>query len=352
MYQKFLKRFFGITAALLLAAAGLVILADPFFHYHEPLGGLKKVLTKKEYQSIGTLRNFNYDSLIVGSSTAENYNNRWFDEEFQTVSVKAIKSSGTTVWLNYYVREAFRNRELSHVFYSLDLFALQGDLKEKVPDKSMPLYLYDHNPFTDVNYVLNKDVIFKDIPYMAAESFLDDYDEGTSYNWAQYKVFGKEAALSHYSRPERTEDGAAEVNRSVIDRNVDILEQLVREHPETEFFFFYPPYSLLWWDSMERTGQLESSLYAARSSMERLLGYENVRMYYFQNEEDIVLNLDLYMDTIHFSADINHLMVQRAAEDKNRLTVDNYEDELEKMKILAERIARDYEELTRTEPDL
>ena len=53
----------------------------------------------------------------------------------------------------------------------------------------MPLYLYDKNPFNDINYLLNKDVIFEDIPYMLAETFLDDYDEGASYNWAQYKTF-------------------------------------------------------------------------------------------------------------------------------------------------------------------
>lgn len=67
------------------------------------------------------------------------------------------------------------------------MFALGGDPDIEFPDESMPLYLYDRNPFTDVNYVLNKDVIFEDIPYMLAETFLDDYDEGTSYNWAQYK---------------------------------------------------------------------------------------------------------------------------------------------------------------------
>ena len=106
MYQKFIRRFFLAAAILLLAAAGLVFVFDPFFHYHEPLGPLKAVLTKKEYQVPGTLRNFSYDSVLVGSSTAENFNNRWFDEAFGTQSVKAIKSSGVTAQLDYYVRMA------------------------------------------------------------------------------------------------------------------------------------------------------------------------------------------------------------------------------------------------------
>lgn len=338
MYSRFLKQFFISAAGLLALAAGLVLLFDPFFHYHKPLPFLKEVLTKKEYQSIGTIRNFSYDSVIVGSSTAENFNNRWFDGAFDTVSVKAIKSSGITAQLDYYLEEAFRERRLSYVFYSLDLFALSGDPQTVFPDETMPGYLYDRNPFTDVNYLLNKDVIFEDIPYMLAETFLDDYDEGASYNWAQYKVFSREEALSHYDRPEQVEEPVeAEEYMPFIDGNVRLLEEMVSAHPETEFYFFYPPYSILWWDNMVRSGQLEQSMYAAKASMERLLPYENVRMYYFQNEEKIILDLDLYMDPVHFSEEINHRMVEEMKADRYRLTLGNYEEELEKMRRTVEK---------------
>ncbi len=351
MYEKFLKRFFGMTAALLVFAAGLVVLFDPFFHYHGPFPPLKKVLTKKEYQCIGSIRNFQYDSIIAGSSTAENFNNRWFDETFKAVSIKAIKSSGTTAQLDYYLREAFRGRDIRNVFYSLDLFALSGDPGEEFPDESMPLYLYDRNPFTDVSYVLNKDVIFEDIPYMLAETFLDDYDEGTSYGWARYKVFAKEEALGHYERPENVKESVREEEyKPLVDANVDILEEMVAASPETVFYFFYPPYSMLWWDNMDKSGMLEQSMYAARASMERLLCYENVRMYYFQNDESIILDLDLYMDPVHFSDEINHYMVEEMGKDHYRVTLDNYQDELDKMDRLVERIEADYDVLTEGTP--
>ena len=347
MYQKFIRRFFLAAAVLLLAAAGLVFVLDPFFHYHEALGPLKAVLTKKEYQVPGTLRNFSYDSVLVGSSTAENFNNRWFDEAFGTQSVKAIKSSGVTAQLDYYVRMAAEERELDFVFYSLDLFALSGDPDTEFPDETMPLYLYDSNPFTDVKYLLNKDVIFEDIPYIIAETFLEDYDEGASYNWAQYHTFSRNDALANYGRPQEiAEERTAEEYRPNIDGNVDLLERMVQENPDTTFYIFYPPYSLLWWDNMIRSGQLEQSLYAARTSMERLLPYDNVRLYYFQNEEDVILDLDLYMDPIHFSEDINHWMVEEMAQDHYRITSENYQQELEKMEQIAERIRTEYDALT------
>ena len=127
---------------------------------------------------------------------------------------------------------------------------------------------------------------------------------------------------------------------------MDLLERMVQENPDTTFYIFYPPYSLLWWDNMIRSGQLEQSLYAARTSMERLLPYDNVRLYYFQNEEDVILDLDLYMDPIHFGEDINHWMVEEMAQDHYRITSENYQQELEKMEQIAERIRTEYDALT------
>ena len=47
MYSKFIKKFIIIVLILLLAAAGMVLIFDPFFHYHKPIYPLKAVLTKR-----------------------------------------------------------------------------------------------------------------------------------------------------------------------------------------------------------------------------------------------------------------------------------------------------------------
>lgn len=344
--KKFLKNFIWQSAMLLLLVGAAVILVDPFFHYHEPVGSLKAVVTKAEYQCIGTVRNFDYDSIVLGSSVAENYNNRWFDETFGGTTIKGIKSSAATVDLVYYLREALEAKKdtgLKNVYYSLDLFALTADAERVFPDESLPLYLYNKNPFDDVNYVWNKDVVFEHIPYLFAMTYLDDYDEGTSYNWAQYKTFSKEDALKHYSRPEEVLPmlTAAEYKENV-DKNIDLLEAVVKEHPETTFRFLYPPYSMLWWDAAYRKGETEQNLYAAEAVAERLLPYENVEMYFFQNEEELITNLDNYMDTVHFSADINHSMVKWMKEGKYRLKLENYKEEIEKMRELSEKIQKVY----------
>lgn len=345
--QKRFIRNFTIQSAMLLILAGVtVVVFDPFFHYHKPIGSLKAVVTKAEYQCIGTVRNFDYDSILLGSSVAENYNNRWFDEAFGTTTIKGIKSSAATADLVYYLKEAFQAKKdsgIREVYYSMDLFALSADADRVFPDDSLPLYLYNQNWLDDVNYIWNKDVICEHIPYLFAMTYLDDYDEGTSYNWAQYKVFSKEETLSHYNRPKEVAPMLfGENDKQNIDRNISLIEEVVKAHPETTFRFIYPPYSMLWWDAAYRNGETERNLYAAGQAAERLLAYENTELYYFQNDEELITDLDRYMDIVHFSDEINHFIVEQMKEGNYRLTKENYMLELEKMERLSEKIESKY----------
>ncbi len=300
------------SVSLLLLIAAVVILTDLFYHYHAPAPGLKAVVNKAEYQCIGTIRNFKYDGLMLGSSMAD---------------------------LLYYLNDAYQNHELGYVFYNLDLFALSEGPQHHFIGKGMPLYLYNNNILDDIHYLFNKDVLFEYVPYQLAVSMQQDYDEGTSYNWAQYKTFSREDALLHYERPpvsEAAELGADE--REVIEANVALLVQMAEAHPETEFYFFYPPYSLLWWDSVNREGRLAAYLYAAERAAEVLTVCENVHLYSFLAEEDIVCNLDFYMDSMHFSADINRWIVEQLGGNEYLLTKQNYEEELTQLKGLVERM--------------
>jgi len=343
MEKQFVKKFALFSGLLLILLGGMVVLVDPFFHYHAPIGNLKAVISKGEYQCIGSLDNFEYDSILLGSSVAENYNNRWFDEAFGGTTIKGIQRSATTVDILYYLERAIKATELKNVYYNLDSFALSADAHKAYSDDSLPLYLHNNNPFDDVQYIWNKDVIFESIPYMVAMSFLGDYDEGESYNWAKYKTFSTEVALSNYPRTEAVTDIIEESGYTTnIEANITAIEKVVKGHPEITFRFICPPYSMLWWDDAHQKGETAQNLYISKIAAQRLLPYENVEMYYFQNNEQIITDLDNYMDAIHFSDEINKAIVDWMKEGKYRLTLDNYEEEIDRMEHLTEKIQEEY----------
>ncbi len=324
----FIKRFLCVTVILLILAGGTVLLFDPFYHYHEPLPYLKAVLTDKEYQVPGTLDHFDYDAVIAGSSVAENNNNRWFDEAFGCKSVKAIRSYGATADLCYYLDRAFSHRTIRYVFLNLDPSSLIADTENTTFESvGAPMYLYDENPANDVRYLWNKDVIFEKIPYMLANSFMGDYDEGESYNWAQWKAFDEDTALYHYIQsPEIKPMKPADTYFEICDRNVGLITELADRHPETEFYIFLPPYSVLWWDNLYRDGDTDAYIAMEKRAFAELLEHENIKLFNFQTETEISHNLQNYTDSLHFSPDINRYICDSMAAGKNLILDENGSD--------------------------
>lgn len=342
MEQTFVKSFFKRILIIMCIIAAFVILIDPFFHYHKPWFGLKAVLTDKEYQCIGTLRTFDYDSLIVGSSVAENYYNGWFNEGFDCNAIKAIRSYGATADLCYLLDAAYENHELKYVFYSMDTASLAADPTPTYELTGCPMYLYNKNIFDDVEYLFNKGVLFEKIPYMAANTFIGDYDENDSYNWAQWKEFNQDMALGLYIRTARIAP-MKEKNyyQDMLDANIELVTAQIEAHPDTQYKIFFPAYSMLWWDNLYRSGDLEAYLYNMEQTMGALLQYENVEMFYFQDEEEIITNLENYMDTLHFSPEINKYMANQIIEGNDPVTLANYKETIAGMRTLAYRITEE-----------
>lgn len=335
--NKILKRVLIITLCLLVLCAGLVVLIDPFFHYHKPLPGLKAVLNEKEYQCIGSIRNFDYDALIVGSSVAENYNNAWFDDRFDCKSIKAIRSYGATGDLCYYIEEAYKDHDLKYVFYNLDPSSLMSQPGTTFEETGCPMYLYDNNPINDVEYLFNKDVLFERIPYMLAQSLLMDYDEGTSYNWGQWKTFDLAMCTGVYLRHPRVQP-MNDIHKydEALDYNLEEIGRIVSEHPDTVFYIFMPPYSMLWWDNIYREGDTEFYLYGMEKAINTLSSYDNVEFYYFMNDREVITNLDCnYLDTLHFSPDINYYICECLADGRFKTDEQNSKEVMADMRVLA-----------------
>ncbi|MCR4651059.1 MAG: SGNH/GDSL hydrolase family protein [Lachnospiraceae bacterium] len=347
---KKLKYALILYIVLLAIPVLAVVIFDPYYHYHKPLKGLKAVLYEKEYQVVGTLDHFDYDAVIAGSSVAENYNNSWFDEIFGVKSVKAIRSYGATADLCSFLDRAYEDHDLKMVFYNLDPSSLKVDPEVTFESSGCPMYLYDDNILNDVKYIYNKDVIFEKIPYMLAKSF-SDYDEGESYNWGRWKHFDLEMCISQYYRhPSVTPMQEASYRDEAGEANITLIENIVSAHPETKFIIFTPPYSMLWWDNAYREGDTEMYLRLLDFAVKRLSTYDNVRFFMFSGDRDVVLNIENnYMDTLHFSPEINRYMVDRMSRGEMEVDTANISEEIEKLRQMAyeipEELIKPYEDV-------
>ena len=323
-----------ITTEFLLVAA-VIWLADPFYQYHEPFGNMEAVLNDRDNQMPGTIRNFTYDSVLVGSSVAENFDSSYLDDCYKCKTLKVIKASGSMADLLYYLEMAHEYRELKQVFWCLDLFALDADTEVTLYRKDIPRYLHTPTILDDTEYLLNKEVLLMKLPYMIAAAKTGKNTGGQAYNWSEGKEFSAAKAMEAYQKPEQqlgAQDFAAQ--KSVIAQNLEALITEIASHPESKYIFLIPPYSMMWWDCAQVNGLLEEEFYILEQLFPAILSYENVEVYYFQSEKEIVCNLDLYMDMVHYAPQVNQLMLEKMVSGENRVTADNWIDVITKMRDL------------------
>ena len=107
--------------------------------------------------------------------------------------------------------------------------------------------------------------------------------------------------------------------------NQNILA-LVKEHPETEFDLFLTPYSVCYWDVLSMSGEIEWQLEVEQFVIDMLLPYENVHLYGFGTNAELVSNLDNYKDQAHYGEWVNSDILRWISEDQYRITEKNKEN--------------------------
>lgn len=330
----------GGTVFMLTFFALSTIVIDPFLHYHEPLSFLEYPLKDERYQNDGIARHYQYDSIITGTSMSQNFRCSEFDALWEAKSVKMAYSGVSFHKLNENLRRAFSHQSnIRYVVCSLDGSRINTPAWQD-EYTGYPEYLYDENFFNDASYLLNKEVVPKTlavINYTRAGEVTPDRD--MYGNWSQYKSFGPEAVLKDFTPLPVSDVEILITEEDVTTITENITQNFLKtalEHPDTEFYFFFPPYSICYWDSLVRSKQLGMQLEAQMLAARLLLTAENVHVYDFSSRTDIIGNLDNYTDTLHYSDSINSEILSCMRDGRHELTYKNLEAYYEEILLLYE----------------
>lgn len=333
-YKKWCKLTLIITVIGLMAIAGFNMFIDPFFHYHKPYSWISYSFGNQNYVNSGIVRQFDYDTLITGTSMTENFRPSLFHEVLGDQAVKVPFSGGQSRNFKILIDTALKtNPEIKRIYMGLDLNMLD-DENPGQPREPFPAYLYDNNPFTDVSYLLNKTVLIQNtgtflvdtIQGISSDTF-DDYSfwRGSDDELGRFvETFDFDRQIDSLPRDELLALAREHLELNVI--------PLVESHPDVEFVLFFPPYSILYWYDKE----LEDIMAVLEYAIETLIFYDNVRLYLPMNNADIVTNLNNYRDAGHYSPAISDYLVYCFREGTHLLTVENYEGELRKLVELVE----------------
>lgn len=327
-----------VVLVVMIAGMGLLTyIVDPYFHYHAPLQGISYRLYEQRYINDGISRNFEYDAVITGNSLSENFQTSKLDALFGTNSIKLPYSgAGYKELWSALDRTLSYNPAVKKVFVIVDTEDMPRD-KDYMRYQDYPEYLYDDFIWNDAMYLWNKDTFYRGTFY----NLLTTLSGKESTTFDEYSAkdgeTGAEVVFPLIGDIPDPEDapwwGYNDMDAKIVTDNVNQnIIQVADKYPDTEFHLIYAAPSIARWGKYYIWGDRKTRVEGCKTATEVLLEQDNIYLYSFQDDFELVCDLDNYRDTIHFTTEVSDYMLEQVAAGNRRITADNYENYFETLR--------------------
>lgn len=325
--------WFLVLSIIFLSAFGTTMyITDPLLHY----GPEKNIFSYYEYAEMysnpGIAKHYEYDAVMVGTSMIQNTDVLECNRLFSCNMVRLPYSGGTCYNMKTILDVCFESpNDIKTVYWELDEFQLFS--KSNEPRYPLPMYLYRNDHRQDLSYLLNLDIFYHYTINSILGTIKGIEQPAARQGNTLFGNFSKASALAAYDRiEEKCEKIPADSKLKSVEANLNQnIIPLLEDNPDTEFVFFFVPFSMLYWDNEIQQGTLDSTMCGLKYTLGRLLEYNNVRIYFYHNQWTIAEDLDNYKDYSHYGSWINSYMTQAIAKDEGRLTKENYVQTLQEM---------------------
>lgn len=321
--------FFSILTLLLVGLINYIV--DPYQQYRKAT--FYKVPYEKERElNAGLAKNFDYDSVVLGTSMMENFN--IYDLQTILNYQKPIKltMAGSSVYEQQIILStALRHQKIKNVLWGIDFLSYYGkEDRLKHGETFFPEYLYDENKLNDYKYLLSSNTISR-----VFEIFLKDgkdvwlYNYSKMYEWKS-KTNDENILLAIRDKWEHRDqfDNEATDNEKKLDfliANFNYnLKPIIESNQDTNFILFFPPYSILANKVYQERRQLKDFIQFKIYIIQNLSHFKNVKIYDFQTSKEITYNLSNYYDLYHYNKSTSKWILKQIKQDKNNVLKTNY----------------------------
>ena len=312
--KKWLIIFLCIALVAVFVIGMTAFLVDPFYQFRYVENRTYFNNTAK-FPGPGLVKNYEYDTLIVGSSMTQNFDMELFRQELGVEPLHiGIGGMGLDELLAY-IKLSEQTGKCDNYYIGIDQYMLTGSM-----DFVTAKYLFDDDPVSTFKYLFSYEAWFRYIPMDIALSIISRmpvtvpdklqmaYNIDYLGNWESDFTFGEEVVIRNYLN---SSYGVSSVDTDDIYMRMTIqTDKLFEELPgdKSQYHFFFPPYSVLFWFDAKKDGYMEAYLQIKQYFVEKAQIY-GIEVYDFQSA-DFVFDLDNYKDITHYSGEINDVMVK------------------------------------------
>ena len=304
--EQYFKLFMTSFAAFFSMCILLVIFIDPYVRYHRAFA-LRQVYQNSSAMIPGLFRHEKFDSVLIGSSMAQNFDISEINRILETRCIKATSAGLPSETLSVYIEKAIEHKgsNLKRMFICLDFWAFSKD-NFRLHDNYK--YLYSDTLFAP-EYFFSPDTfdavfnaILTNIAYPVDATARHEADRNKMFANKPRVKYGKKI---FFRSLKRDIDNIPVPGANVCQNLQTHLLDHIRRNPQIQFDIFLPPYSVYYWCLLSHKKTLEQNLYFRTYLAEELKKLPNVRLHDLQTETSVTENFENYKDITHYSRSIN-----------------------------------------------
>lgn len=320
---------------------------DPLMLFHKPINRVITLASNLRVQAPGIINYLDYDSYIIGTSMLENTSgneaSKILGGHFANISI-----SGGDYYERSFLLDLALKKNAKTIIYSLDhAYLSQRKGKESYPVSSFS-YIYSNEVsrikfYFQANYILclmawsesskcvgGSRTADRPNAWMNKERHIKRF--GGLENWFKLKNNGQvEEAVYSITKSIKSEQKSrvsyqqlrTETNKA-ISYIEDNLITYVRDYPNTQFHFIFPPYSRIRYALWHQKEKIKSQVHeeVVRYFTKKAAELGNLEVYGYE-DQSFLDNIAIYKDPNHYHWSVNKKMLNDIAKRKHLLTPTN-----------------------------
>ena len=311
--KKWIRSFFCLALAALALLCAAAWAVDPYLQFRVRDN---TYLLNARFVDAGLIANYDYDTLLAGSSMTQNFDMELFRAELDCKPLHVSLGGLNALEMSQLVQAAYRAGKAETLYLCVDL----SYFTDEPSGSQFPAHLFRSDILSRLRYLLSYEVWFRYIPadlaLMAADrldialppKYIRSRSIDLLENWSLDEPTGKDVFLRNAwlaPVPETPPDREA-LLRGMLGRADAFLAGF--DFSRCRHVFFFPPYSGLFWYNAYLSQDYENYLRAKEYFVCRAeaLGAE---VYDFQGAP-FTSDMGVYRDSMHYGAEINDWMTR------------------------------------------
>ena len=330
MNKKSILRWISLVSISLFFFLGvfklLTWIVDPFFQYRVRDN---RYMINVSYCAPGLIKNYDYDTIMIGSSMTQNFDMSVFRSELDCSPLHIGIGGMSDEEMVEYIQLANRVGKAKTYYLGLDIATFRNESESKTIQ-----YLMKDDLISDLQYTISYESLFRFLPIdVVFSTFIKlgkTLPESYQYRmqvdrigyWGHEFKYGTDIVWNG----RKTGDYAVSKvdTTDLYNRLIDGIDNFFSKLDlrNSKYIFFFTPYSSLFWCDAQDAGYFEDYLNAEEYFIKKATE-KGAIVYDFQGDE-LTMDLDNYKDTTHYSPQINNWMTKCFDEGKNIVTPENY----------------------------